>query len=142
MEPENKDIKNQSQPTPETSSEPIEFDSSEMKIPQGNSMADETNEGGGHTIFYLILSLLLLGLLAAGGWYVWSTMPSNDPVIPAATDENTDNEDTEAEVQAEAELSNSDEIEAIAEDLENTDLDEIEAELDQAEAELDAIMEQ
>lgn len=142
MEPENKDTTNQTQTNPNPPNEPVEFDSSEMKIPQGNEVAPETNESGGHTIFYIILSLLLLGLFAAGGWYIWSTMPSNDPVVPAATDTNNEPEDTEAEAQTEDQLSDSDEIEAIEEDLENTDLDEIETELNQAEAELDALMQE
>lgn len=125
---------------------PLQFSKEEMKMPEdtdlqsGNDTYTEGREKKDHILLFGILLVATVLLLMAGGYYIWSTMPSdqNESTTPSPEEAVTEPQDTPSETSPTEETVNqSDELEAIAEDLENTDLDTLDAELDALEAEID-----
>ena len=138
MEPENQNA----QPT----QEPVVSDA-EMKMPEESFGA--TGEGSDKTTHLgIILGILIVLLvLILGGLYLWGTTLTSTPdvqVAPVAerptAEENNEPESStaDAQVQALETVSTSNEIDAIAADIESTNLDALDAELADIDAELDA----
>lgn len=127
------------------------FPDEEMKMPE--EQFGEENAKPNTPYLGIVLGILILILLAVlGGLYMWSKVllqDSKHQPIPSISDEvqQTVPESTEPVNDAQQvdeevlpPLSTSDEIGALEADLDNTNLDEIDAELESIEAELDAAL--
>jgi ABC-type Na+ efflux pump permease subunit len=137
MERENKNV-----------SEPVISDT-EMKMPEESfGAASETSDRTTHLGIILGILIVLL-VLILGGLYLWGSTLQTTPTATVpniqrpTVEENNEPESTnaEAEVETLGALSTSNEINAIAADIESTNLDDLDAEMEAIEAELDNALE-
>ena len=114
----------------------------EMKMPEDNFIESDSDSNTKQLGIILGVLIVLL-VLILGGLYLWGstmstgvleTAPEVEQPAPAENNEPANTSD-DAQVQALDTVSTSDEISAIEADIENTNLDELDAELDAIDAE-------
>lgn len=119
------------------------FEGEEMKIPEGMTEAEtptiDTKTAINTTV--IILLVLVLAAIFAGLGY-WYYLVMNVPLTDTTTEDPMimDIEMNNTDINTETEMSNSDEIDAIETDIDNTNLEELDQEMAEIDAELEAEM--
>lgn len=134
---------------PTVSHEPVkepDFEGEAMKLPENQASLPVSTAPTSLVKGPVILALLTALVTILAGLYYWFVILQTDYTIPVtpstrpAPEQNNEPESTtaEADVSALTTVSSSDELDAIASDLEATDLQSLDAELLDIEAELNA----
>lgn len=112
-----------------------QFEGEVMKMPEGTAAEEATPVRRSHFSVWLVVSLLLLTILGGGGFLMWSqwqslieplVIPSPIPTDPLPTPATS----TPGIPTLTPPPSNSNEVDSIIIDLDNTQLDQIDNELD------------
>lgn len=114
------------------------FEGEEMKIPEGVVETEAPAmpaKSALSTTMIVLLTVALIAIFAGLGY--WYTLVMNAPLTDTMMEDQMMPETNDDEMMN-TELSNSDEIEAIEADIDNTELEEMDRELDQIDAELEA----
>lgn len=115
----------------------------EMKVPEQMEYQSDGESKGSHLVVILIIAIVVV-LVALGGLYLWDQSLQTDeeatvttPSRPTASEnQEPESANARAEVETMNALSPSDQLPAIITDLENTDLDNLNAELQTIDQEL------
>jgi len=119
------------------------FEGEEMKVPEGMAEVEATDEVPTKSIIstgaIALLTIALLAIFAGLGYWYYLVM--NTPITDTSTiGTEFDMDDNSMPASTEAEMSNSDEIEAIEADIESTEMDNLDQELSAIDAEMEAAM--
>ncbi len=134
---------------PTVSHQPVKepnFEGEAMKLPENQASLPVSSSAPSLVKGPIILALLTALVTILAGLYYWFVILQTDYTIPVTTamrptaEQNNEPESTtaEADISALTTVSSSDELDAIASDLEATDLESLDAELLDIQAELDA----
>ena len=137
----------------EAKKQPPQIDESEMKMPTESTFGRHDHESPSH-LGPILGVLIVLLVLILGGLYLWGSTLMDNAIEEAAVENlpttrtpteipvnnEPENANARAEVEALETVSTSDEIEAIEADIDATNLDSLDAELDAIDAELDAAL--
>jgi len=129
--------------TDEQHNEPVISDE-ELKMPE-ETFGSFSSEESRPALGFVLAALIIILILILGGLYLWSqNLTPAEPIAPTPTrptaEQNNEPESTNAEAEVETfqAMSTSDELGAIAADLEATDLDSLDADLNAIDVELNS----
>ncbi len=105
----------------------------DMHVPEGYTSSVPTHNGPILGIIVIIMALIL------GGLYLWGSMLSTEPVQETIINNEPETPRAEADVQILNTMSPSDDLGAIEADIENTDIDSLDAELQTIDLEIEAV---
>jgi hypothetical protein len=118
------------------------FEGEEMKIPENMTPVETPVEPAKSVLSTGVIALLviiLLGIFAGLGY--WYHLVMSTPIVDTYNTDTTENYPSTQPEPATGSLSDSDEIEDIEMDVENTDLDDLDREMSDIDAELEAALE-